>query len=193
MTTVAPSLYASSPIGSRSRRSLRWLVHLPAWTLLLGAAALLTVGVAIPRITGATPYVILTSSMEPKLPPGTLVVSRPVAPDEIGVGDVITYQLVSGEPEVVTHRVVSVGFTTGGDYQFITRGDANHLPDPAPVRSVQIRGRTWYAVPYVGRATSLVSTHNRRLLTWGVGGALIAQGAWWLAEAFTSRRRRLPT
>ena len=191
MTTAAPSMYASSPIGSRSRRSFRWLVHLPVWTILLGAAALLTIGVAVPRVTGATPYVILTSSMEPNLPPGTLVVSRPVAPDQIGVGDVITYQLHSGEPEVVTHRVVSVGFTTSGDYQFITRGDANDLPDPAPVRSVQLRGRTWYAVPYVGRATSLFDTHERRLLTWGVGGALLAQGAWWLAEAFVSRRRRV--
>ena len=69
---------------------MRWLVLLPIWTILLGAVALLVVGVGIPRVAGATPYDILTSSMEPDLPPGTLVVSRPVDPQDVGIGDVIT-------------------------------------------------------------------------------------------------------
>lgn len=180
----------SAPSGTRLRRALRWLVLVPIWTVLLGAAALLVVGVAVPRIAGATPYDILTSSMEPRLPPGTLVVSRPVDAQDIGIGDVITYQLHSGEPEVVTHRVVAVSFTTGGEYVFTTRGDANALPDEAPVRAVQVRGRTWYAIPYVGRATTLLGAHDRQLLSWGIGGGLLVYAAWTLLDAALGRRNQ---
>src|SRR5262245_13590095 len=183
----------SARSGSRHARTARWLVQLLCGTFMLGVAVLLTVGVAVPRITGATPFVILTSSMRPTLPPGTLVISKPVDPADIGVGDVITYQLRSGEPEVVTHRVVTVSFTTGGEYVFTTKGDANDLPDEAPVRAVQVRGKSWYAVPYVGRATSLLNADDRRLIGWVVGGALIARGLWWLAEAAMTRRRRGPS
>jgi signal peptidase I len=183
----------SAPSGSGLSRAVRWVVRLLCATFMLGVAALLAVGVAVPRMAGATPYVILTSSMRPTLPPGTLVISRPVDPADIGIGDVITYQLRSGEPEVVTHRVITVSFTTGGEYVFTTKGDANDLPDQAPVRAVQVRGKSWYAVPYLGRATSLLDPHARRLIGWAVGGALLAQGTWWLAEAFLTRRRRGPS
>lgn len=157
---------------------------------MLGVAALLVVGVGVPRVAGATPYVILTSSMKPTLPAGTIVVSRPVDPARIGVGDVITYQLRSGEQDVVTHRVVTVSFTTAGEYVFTTRGDANDLPDELPVRAVQVRGKSWYAIPYLGRATSLIDDDDRRLLSWAVGGGLIAYGLWCVGSALSDRRRR---
>lgn len=191
---MTASRVASAPSGSRRvRATAGWLAHLLGFAVMLGVAALVVVGVAVPRATGATPYTILTSSMEPVLPPGTLVMSRPVDPDQVGVGDVITFQLRSGEPEVVTHRVISVGFTTAGEYQFVTQGDANALPDEKPVRAVQLRGETWYAIPYVGRLTSLIDNDDRQLLSWAVGGALITQGVWWLAEAYLRRRRRVLT
>jgi signal peptidase len=191
MTTLSMDS-CSAPSGSRPAGAVRWLAQLLCGTFMLGVVALLAVGVAVPRITGATPYVILTSSMRPTLPPGTLVISRPVDPADIGIGDVITYQLRSGEPEVVTHRVDGVSYTTGGEYVFTTKGDANDLPDAAPVRTVQVRGESWYAIPYLGHATSLLDPHTRRLIGWAVGGALLAQGLWWLGEAFLNRRRRGP-
>ena len=46
----------------------------------------------------------LTSSMEPGLPPGTLVIVKPIDPVDVRIGTVITYQLESGKPTVVTHR-----------------------------------------------------------------------------------------
>ncbi len=195
MTTLSVDSRRTPGAGSGPRYAgaARWVVQLLCGTFMLGVAALLAVGVAVPRITGATPYVILTSSMRPTLPPGTLVISKPADPADIGIGDVITYQLRSGEPEVVTHRVVSVSFTTGGEYVFTTKGDANDLPDEAPVRAVQVRGQSWYAIPYVGHATSLLDPHTRQLIGWAVGGALLAQGTWWLGAAFLTRRRRGPS
>jgi signal peptidase len=157
---------------------------------MLGVAFLLVVGVVVPRATGATPYVILTSSMRPSLPPGTIVIARPVDPGTIGVGDVITYQVRSGEPETVTHRVETVAFTTAGEYQFTTRGDSNSMPDEAPVREIQVRGEVWYAIPWVGRATSVIDNHQRQLLGWLLGGGLFGYAALAYAGALRDRGRR---
>ncbi len=87
----------------------------------------------MPRLGGATPYTVLTSSMEPEYPPGTLVVVRPVPIEEIGIGDVITYQLESGEPTVVTHRVVGLSTTLGASSRWSPR--ATRTTSPMRIRS----------------------------------------------------------
>ncbi len=116
----------------------------------LVAIVLVALGmIVVPLAIGATPFTVLTGSMEPSMPPGSLVVTRPVDPDTIDIGDVVTYQLRSNEPEVVTHRVVGVGFGTGGERVFVTRGDANDVNDE-PVRAVQVRGVVAYHLPYLG-------------------------------------------
>jgi signal peptidase len=100
--------------------------------LALGCAvALALVGVVAPLVLGATPYTVLTGSMRPTYPPGTMVVVRPVDVERVAPGDVVTYQLASGRPEVVTHRVVAVGVgpTTGGSSR------RRATPTPRPTRS----------------------------------------------------------
>ncbi|MBZ5733801.1 signal peptidase I [Nocardioides sp. TRM66260-LWL] len=125
-------------------------------------AALAIVAGVVPRLVGGGAYAVLTSSMAPGLPPGTLVVTRGVDPDDVGIGDVVTYQLVSGEPAVVTHRVVGLRTGADGALQYVTRGDANPVDDPAPVRAAQVRGTLWFAVPWVGRATVLLGPAARQ-------------------------------
>lgn len=121
-------------------RVVGWLGQVLAWSCVVAVAAVLTVTVLVPRLAGATPYTVLTGSMSPGLPAGSLVVVRPVAPDAVGVGAVITYQLESGEPAVATHRVVAVETAINGDLAFVTQGDANEVADAEPVRPVQIKG-----------------------------------------------------
>lgn len=117
---------------------------------MLGVGAILLVALIIPRIAGATPYVIETGSMRPTLPPGTMVIAKPVPPESIAAGDVITYQIKSGDPTVVTHRVKTVGYDGLGQVRFRTQGDANDAMDRTWVLPEQIRGKEWYAVPYLG-------------------------------------------
>lgn len=148
-----------------SRGLLRWVGQVLTWLVLLGAAAVLAVALVLPRLAGATPYVVETGSMRPGMPPGTLVVTRPVAPEQIAVGDVVTYQVRSGDPTVVSHRVVEVGHDGAGKPRWRTRGDANSAEDPDWVLPVQVQGRRWYAVPYLGHVTSLVTTEQRTVLT----------------------------
>ncbi|MGV3564082.1 MAG: signal peptidase I [Nocardioides sp.] len=164
----------------------RHLVRAVSWVVLLGATALVTLAVLVPRVAGATPYTVLTGSMSPAYPAGTLVVVRPVALADVRVGDVVTYQLRSGEPTVATHRVVGVGWTADGEKVLTTRGDANSVADAEPVREVQLRGEVWYSVPWVGRLNILLSPDQHQLLVQLAAGALFLYAAVLLLRGWRS-------
>lgn len=159
------------------------------WLVVVVSVGVLGAAVLVPRLGGATPYTVLTGSMRPHYPPGTLVVARPVPVDDLRVGDVVTYQLRSGEPTVVTHRVTAIGVAVDGETVLRTRGDANRADDPAPVRAVQVRGRLWYAVPGLGRVVNQLDVTERRAGTWAVAAGLAGYGAWMFASAGIERRR----
>jgi signal peptidase len=158
-----------------------------AFVLLLAALV-----VIVPAATRSTPYTILTSSMEPGMPPGTLVIVKPIDPDDIRIGTIITYQIDSGEPAVVTHRVVEIQGPTlpDGDSTFITKGDANSAPDGKPVMTVQIRGAVWYSVPYVGWVNNIVNGDLRAVVIPIVAGLLFLYAGWMIVSNSIQRRRR---
>ncbi len=170
--------------------ALRFAWRVLVWSVLLFFAAVVVLAVLLPRAVGATPYTVLTGSMQPDYPPGTLVVIKPVELDEIAVGDVITYQLRSGEPDVVTHRVVAVGSSLDGSAErtLRTQGDANDVPDQQAVSEVQIKGRLWYAVPHLGRAGTWIDTSQRQAATLVVAGGLAVYALWMVGSATADRR-----
>lgn len=148
---------ASARTAPRERSLLSYIANaiiITVLTALLGVAA---AAIVVPAATGSTPLTVMTSSMEPALPPGTMVVVRPTDPADIRVGMVLTYQLRSGDPTVVTHRVVERMQQENGEYVYITQGDNNPSPDVDPVREVQVRGTVWYAIPYLGHASAALS------------------------------------
>jgi signal peptidase len=151
--------------------------------------AVLAVSVLVPRLGGATAYTILTGSMKPGMPPGTLVVVRPKPVDQIKAGDVITFQLKSGDPAVATHRVVSVGVALDGKRQFTTKGDANDAADLHRVLPEQIRGVRWYSVPYLAYPSLMVDGNIRQLVVMGAVLVLIGYALASFAGAFLDRRR----
>lgn len=171
-------------------RIVGWLGQVLAWSCVVAVAAVLTVTVLVPRLAGATPYTVLTGSMSPGLPAGSLVVVKPVAADEVGVGAVITYQLESGEPAVATHRVVAVETAINGDRAFVTQGDANDVADPQSVREVQIKGERWYSVPYLGHVNTLLSGNQRQIGVYVIGSLLLAYAAYMFTSSIRERRRR---
>jgi signal peptidase len=184
MTATAPG---TRPLGTALRFAWRVLV----WTVLLALVLVLVVAVLLPRVAGATPYTVLTGSMQPTYSPGTLVVVRPVAIDDVAVGDVITYQIESGEPAVVTHRVISVGARMNDPAERVlrTQGDANTVPDADPVREVQVQGRLWYSVPYLGHVGTWISGPSREVVTTGAVVVLLGYAAWQFRVAAAGRRR----
>ncbi|MBD3758185.1 MULTISPECIES: signal peptidase I [unclassified Microbacterium] len=161
------------------------------------AAALLAVIVGIgilvivvPAVTGSTALTVLTSSMSPALPAGTMVVVRPTDPADIEPGMVMTYQLHSGEPDLVTHRVTQRLTSTEGEFLFITQGDANDNPDPDPVREVQVRGTVWYAIPYLGWVATAVTGDQRQVVITVVVIVLLGYAAWAFGSSLRDRVRK---
>ena len=146
----------------------------------------------VPKATGARPLTVLTGSMKGTYDPGSVVVVKPVRPDQLHVGDTLTYQVTSDQPDVITHRIVKISFRPDGKREFVTQGDANGAPDAKPVVEGQVRGTVWYSVPWVGYAATFVQPSNREVGIKVVSGALIAYAAYLFAGALLERRR-VPT
>jgi signal peptidase len=166
-----------------------WIQQTASWMLLLSMAALLIAMIGLPRVTGATPYTVLTGSMRPSMPPGSLVVTKPIESGKLKVGDAITYQMRSGEPEVVTHRIISLSQTLGGETLFTTQGDANPGPDEKPVKAAQIRGVVWYSIPLVGYVNSWLTGEQH---IWAVGitvALLLGYAVYMCISALVESRR----
>ncbi len=182
-----------SPPREEHHSILGWTGQVLAWFVIAGVLVLLTLGVLAPRLAGATPYTILTGSMQPAMPSGTLVVVKPVAPENIAIGTAITYQLESGKPSVATHRVVRVGIDGTGQRIFSTQGDANNAPDEKPVLPAQVRGEVWYSVPYLGHLNNVLTGGERAIAVYVVGfGLLLYAAAMFTGSARDRRRDRQP-
>jgi signal peptidase len=155
--------------------------------VLLLAVALVVIG--LPALVGGSAMTVLTPSMEPRLPPGTLVVIRPTAPDDIRVGDVVTYQIRSGEAAVVSHRVVSKTYQDG-ELTFVTKGDNNADDDPEPVQTVQIRGKLWYSLPWLGWVNHILNGPHRPVVLAVAAGGLFLYAAGVVVSGLRERVRR---
>ena len=126
------------------------------------------------------------------MPPGTLVIVKPIDPQDVKIGTVVTYQLYSGEADVVTHRVVSINSPSlpNEDPTFITKGDANSEPDAKAVKSVQLRGAVWYSVPYIGWVNNIVNGDMRAVVIPIVACLLFLYAGWSIVSNQIERKRK---
>lgn len=135
-----------------TRRVLNWL-----GLLLLIVVVIPFVIYAVPGVVGAEgSYVVLSGSMEPTISTGDVVIVDDVDPGDIEERDVITY-LRSGADTPTTHRVVDIN-EDGGEFSFVTQGDANDEPDASPVAASEVRGQVVYTIPYIGYVVEFVNT-----------------------------------
>lgn len=103
-------------------------------------------------------YYIQTPSMEPEIPVGSAIFTRYTDPENIRVGDVITYYL---EDTSISHQVVEVlpaSDETGLPW-FRTKGIANAEPDPQLVRGDAVAGVEVLVIPRLGYVMSWVGNH----------------------------------
>jgi signal peptidase len=177
--------------GRRARRGpLHYIGRGLSWGLLGLVLALAAALVVVPAVAGATPLTVLTSSMEPKLPPGTLIVVKPTPIDQIRIGSVLTYQIEPGTPAVISHRVIQRNSDSDGSVTFITKGDNNDQPDPKPVQEGQVRGTLWYSLPWIGYISTAVNGENKSWLIPVIGVALLGYAVFMVLSAIVSRARK---
>ncbi|OZC47095.1 signal peptidase I [Rhodococcus sp. WWJCD1] len=178
-------------VSDGERTGLQWWVsRIVSYTLLVAMLFVLAVTVVIPRVTGSTPYTILTNSMKPTYPPGSLVVVKPVDAVELAVGTAVTYQIRSGEPDVVTHRIVATRQSGAGELTFITRGDNNGSDDENPVQLGQIRGKVWYSVPYMGYVNNWLNGEQRKITVTVIVIGLAGYALFMFAGAAVDHRKK---
>ncbi|HEV7535930.1 MAG TPA: signal peptidase I, partial [Acidimicrobiia bacterium] len=156
---------------------------------LLFAAVALLVFVGLGPATGTYRLAtVLSGSMAPGMPVGSVAVLVPEPPAAVRVGDVITFQAPTPDHAVVTHRVVEV--VEGGLQPVVrTKGDANRSPDPWTAR---LQGnRAWRrvaVVPFAGTAIRFLRSPTVHHLSVHIAPALLLLcmlGAIW----FPGRKR----
>ena len=134
--------------------------------LLMTAAALTFLA---PRF-GWSVDAVFSGSMEPELKVGSVVVTRPVEPEEIRAGDIITFSSPLNE-RLTSHRVIAV--EQGSSIHFLTNGDANKDADPFVVPAQNVVGKVCLHLPYFGYVTQFVKTPFGLLLTICLPGLVV--------------------
>jgi signal peptidase len=122
-------------------------------TLLLIFAIFIVILVAAGPFLGIRTSIVLSGSMEPAINTGSVIITRPIAPEAIHVGDIISFSSRSGT-FVTTHRVI--GIEQNPELLFITKGDANRGKDPAPISPDQVLGKLFLVLPGLGYLISYI-------------------------------------
>ena len=157
-------------------RAVRGILDGLMMLVIVGALVLLLT----PRLLGANLLVVLSQSMEPAIPMGSIVVSQPnTAADEIEVGEVITFNALgpNGDQALITHRVVEV-LGSGSGVRFSTQGDAVEDPDMTLVSSSNLVGRVWFSLPLVGYMVAFIRTPVGYLVLIGLPALLLIVSEW---------------
>lgn len=108
-------------------------------------------------------YTIVSPSMTPVIKVYDVVVNLRVNnPEDIQVGDIITYISKSSTSEgmTITHRVVDIEKLSDGTYEYQTQGDNNSDPDNQLVSFNQIIGKEIFIIPYIGRIQFLIANQK---------------------------------
>ena len=105
----------------------------------------------VPRIGKTMPLIVLTDSMYPEIKSGDVIVCREVDPEDIEVGDVISFYDPAGNgTSVVTHKVIEI-VEEDGERLFRTRGTNNNTDDRLPVHEDKVIAEyTGTRIPFAG-------------------------------------------
>lgn len=144
-------------------RIARGILH--ALSAVMAVFTLFFVAILIFKTAGITPYVVMSGSMEPSIQTGSLCfINTHVEYDEIQAGDVIAFQIATGD--MVTHRVTDVT-----DDGLITQGDNSDNSDGVSTTKENYRGKNFFSIPYAGRAVHFLTTRRGMII---YGTAILA-------------------
>jgi len=184
-----PRSFSLPPSPWLRLRGLSWrrlLKRLPLYAgLVMAAGALaLVLAASAPRLFGYHTFVIYGGSMAPALRPGDVALTKPVAPEDVQVGDIIASRS-NPQASPTLHRVTAIE-EEDGQRQFIIKGDRNDGADPEPVLLLGSGDRVVHRLPLAGYLIHFVRTLPGRLLFLALPTLLLAGIILW--EIWRPRR-----
>lgn len=172
---------------SRRKISQQW--SRIAMSIVAVVAIFATVLVGL-RIAGFRTFTVMSGSMEPELPVGSLIYIRPVNYYDLKVGDVISF-VANKENTVVTHRIVEIEVDENDDsvWRFKTKGDANAAADAQMVHCKNVLGTPIMTIPQIGYIAYYLQKPPGIYIALIVAVLLLA---WtFLPETLEGRRRKI--
>ncbi|HEX2295989.1 MAG TPA: signal peptidase I [Actinomycetota bacterium] len=142
-----------------------------------------------PRVLPYRTFTVLSGSMEPTIPTGSMIFDREVAAADLARGDVVTFH-PPGQPEkLVSHRIVRVDETKRGPV-LVTRGDANGVVDDWRIPAQGTGLRYEFHVPYLGYVVGGLLTPVGRLVALTLAALWLGGLALW--TIWRPRKEPLP-
>ena len=156
---------SSSPSVSKKKKALSvirnivFYVTLVAVVLGVAVFGLQEPGAAPRSFAGHSVMTVLTGSMEPTIPRGSLVVLRQVDTNTLEEGDIISY--LRANNTTVTHRIIEIieNYQGSGSRGFRLQGDNNATADAEIVKAVNVIGEITYSNVLLGRGILFVQAN----------------------------------
>lgn len=145
-----------APNASKAQPSNRFLKLAGSLLFLITIVILSTVLISVlvtkssgqlPDLLGYQLFEIQSGSMEPTLSVGSIIVTKkPNNPTELQVGDVVTFESLSGS--LVTHRILEVLKEADGSVAYRTKGDnPKNSPDQDLLTPDRVVGEMLLKIP----------------------------------------------
>lgn len=139
-------------------------------TLLIVVLIIALAAVLISKLVfGVEMKAVLTPSMEPELPVGSLLIISPAEYEDIKIGDDITF-VRDKNLTLVTHRVIEKDDST---QTITTQGIANNSPD-SPTSYANVVGKVKFHIPLVGYFVIWTSDLKGKIICGIIIAALVA-------------------
>lgn len=127
--------------------------------IVIALVALLLIAFIVLKATGFQFFVVMSGSMEPILPVGSVVLVQPTPYDDIQVGDDISF-VVGEERITVTHRVIEKDENSN---TLTTKGVANNVSDD-PIPASAVIGKVIFDIPFIGRLLYFLSSLQGKIV-----------------------------
>jgi signal peptidase len=164
--------------------------RLPVWraagghvvNLLIAAAlGLVTIFCAIVVglvVTGHHLEEVVTGSMQPTIPIGSLVVTENLPAGQLQVGDIMVFPDPNDTKLTIVHRIVWLSHDQSGDVLVRTKGDYNALPDSWTIKRSAIADadRVIEILPGAGTAAGYIQTIGFAGLVLLIAGVIVYYG-----------------
>lgn len=149
VTTVETTVELPQAPARRRNRFKRFCSCLGTFaTAVVTIIAIILVGL---KIAGFRTFTVMSGSMEPEYPVGSMIYVKPINYKSLKVGDVISY-VANNDKTIVTHRIVAIERDSKDPetLRFKTQGDANSAPDANLVHYKNVLGTPVIIIPHIG-------------------------------------------